>query len=121
MASYPVRCCCTPTKILGHLDLPDGLRDGQRYRIVERAPLTKRPYGRASSVRMHDAVLRRYRKADNNVDEIAIYSDDRPINFWRNIYGLRNWSRRVDSNHRPPPYESVAQPPCSTGKGIENE
>ena len=34
------------------------------------------------------------------------------------------WSRRVDSSHRPPPYESVAQPPCSTGileagEGIE--
>jgi len=30
---YPVRCCCTPTKILGHLELPAGLRAEQSLPI----------------------------------------------------------------------------------------
>jgi len=96
MAKYPVRCC-TPTKVLGYLDLPDGMRDGSTYNVPERFMTDG-----LTAMTIHGCQFRRSVDRDNGIDEIAVYSDDRPIEFWRS-----------------PPYESVAQPPCSTEKELK--
>lgn len=87
VAWYAVRCCCQPGRIFGFLSL-----DGRQstHTILDR-------YGRPHTVELRalqelasvtfplppdmSAVKETHR-------ETAIYSDDRPIEFWRTIPGF---------------------------------
>lgn len=86
---FAVRCCCTPMKILGFFALEP--RGGSEY------------YVRDAHGQEHRIELKLISKMTCvagepplpafNVDfyedrEIAIYSDDRPIQFWRTIPGF---------------------------------
>ena len=71
---FAVRCCCQPTKILGFLRLEDGPID----RVV-----VSDVYGG-----WHQLLLRESVHTVHAPREIAIYADDRPIDFWRSIDGF---------------------------------
>lgn len=93
MPRYFVRCCCQPQKILGVLELrhPVGGRSTVHVRERLRFP--------TCSLRRFDAnepmpatAIRRYHAIKLRIfdrNEIAVYSEDRPIEFWRTIEGFR--------------------------------
>ena len=92
---YPVRCCCEPQKILGYIDLPrDRYGDGERTRVktMPMLSVTAFPKSGEKPVAMRSTdeiiILRRYRDYAVGIDEMAVYSDDRPIEFWRKIVGF---------------------------------
>jgi hypothetical protein len=101
MTRYPVRCCCNPLQLLGYLDLHrEGLCDGATAIVYERymPPAASffsldpdaKPFVMLGG-RRHQIELRRIRgldQTDKFIDEIAVYSDDRPIEFWRKIHGF---------------------------------
>ena len=37
----------------------------------------------------HDVILREFSDNPKRHHELAVYSEERPIEFWRNIYGFR--------------------------------
>lgn len=90
MPRYLVRCCCQPQKILGTLDLAEPVR-GREVQVRERirfplrsmldfdpaAPIPHNP------IRHHTVKIRIF-----GLHELAVYSDDRPIEFWRKIEGF---------------------------------
>lgn len=74
-----VRCCCGPTKILGFLSVPS-------QHVGRGAPIMFRmTMGRACT-----AEVRRLSDCRNGAfqDEWAIYSEDRPLSFWRDVEGF---------------------------------
>lgn len=85
VAWYAVRCCCEPLKIFGFL-LLDGrqkahtIRDtrGDTHRVELRPvrEICSSEYGDPPDV---ETQVR---------SEVAVYSDDRPIEFWRTIPGF---------------------------------
>lgn len=88
-----VRCCCTPMKIFGFMRLPITndqrmiVRDmfGTEHQLrIETISQSGGPYcGRVSSapLDLEDYSAPAYRSES----ERAIYSEDRPIEFWRNF------------------------------------
>ncbi len=66
----PVRCCCTPVKILGFLSVPKSDGIGTLRMINRYGPMI---------VADLDVKFARC----NGFDERAIYSEERPIEFWR--------------------------------------
>lgn len=83
---YAVRCCCTPRKIFGFLPLHGPIdeevtlrdRNGVDHTIKVR-PMHER--ARVSHELMNPHVAEVYDKPATR--EIAIYSEDRAIEFWR--------------------------------------
>lgn len=80
---YAVRCCCEGMKVLGFIKLQ---RQTEHYAVahehqrgvafVEDAPAVE------AQIKRHSIELRRFG------NEMAVYSDDKPIEFWRNIAGF---------------------------------
>lgn len=87
-AWYAVRCCCQPTKIFGFIQLHS---KSQMQNVLDNC-------GYAHTVELKAmqevAPIRLDRErppmqAELTVQkELAIYSDDRPIEFWRTIPGF---------------------------------
>lgn len=97
---FAVRCCCTPQKVFGFIKLPiekdvrlpdhrtiqDAMGD---YHPIKLMPIyVNRHYG--VSVNCYDYMNARPpdEVLEHTTPEIAIYSDDRPIEFWRTIPGF---------------------------------
>lgn len=83
---YAVRCCCEPLKIFGFLPLPRG---PAKHSVVDRFGVPHRIELRPIRLVMRESFDLYFR--DRMVEpviseeEVAIYSDDRPIEFWRTI------------------------------------
>jgi len=94
--TYAVRCCCQPTKILGYLDGPIGISE---FEIPEQIFA---PYSISSNTDLTDTVkttkfvVRSYGNSPLETER-AIYSEDRPIEFWRNVPGFRESQEMVTS------------------------
>lgn len=86
---YAVRCCCTPTKILGFLKLPLTTQEGNaRVRTGD---------GNYADVKLKEisqircALPERYSRfqyhppLSSYEKELAVYGEDRPIEFWRSF------------------------------------
>jgi hypothetical protein len=78
---FAVRCCCQPRSIMGFVlaSAPDGVRVltvtdaiGDQHRVSLERIATCADFNGLSVVS----------------DELAVYSDDRPIEFWRTIHGF---------------------------------
>lgn len=82
---YAVRCCCQPTRIFGWMILPAGLDHGDEIKVLTLPPLAATPDNTPLPV-TETIRLKRYGKA--NTWEVAVYSDDRPIDFWRQVPGF---------------------------------
>lgn len=85
-----VRCCCSPERVFGFLKVPRSL-EGDRYRVVDIAgvihevkikPYCEIPVAMAPPIQISLIPTGAMEK------EAAIYSDDRPIEFWRSIKGF---------------------------------
>lgn len=78
---FAVRCCCQPRQIMGFVLAagPDGVRA---------LTLTDR-FGDKHVVAL-ERIATCYESFGERVgsDELAVYSDDRPIEFWRTIHGF---------------------------------
>ena len=81
---FAVRCCCESSKIFGFLQLPDNPNTWVYRTITDRS-------GKGHRIELREACeatvidylgssepIKRERTAD-----LAVYSDDRPIEFWR--------------------------------------
>lgn len=85
----PVRCCCTPTKIFGFLSVELGAttvleRSGRLHHIKVTSFSDCRP----PPLRLVDGyVVEPTQKVSVELEK-AVYSDDRPIQFWRSIDGF---------------------------------
>lgn len=99
---YAVRCCCQPRKVFGWLELPAGLRDGQRLPITpKRSWRDFDPYAPLEKVQIDTILIRRFSQAygigaDGRFrwsSELAVYSEDRPEVFWR---ALPNFTPAAD-------------------------
>jgi hypothetical protein len=94
-----VRCCCQPVKVVGFLRLPRKIAAaqvttivdiaGQRHEIQIREMAS---YDEACRIMMNGGKLVSYLKGDvvqpRAELERAIYSEERPIDFWRRIPGF---------------------------------
>lgn len=100
---YPVRCCCKPTTLLGWIDGPEAV---SRFKVHEQRDLPLPPL--VHVVRVGEIVDRRkivdvpggYDPVDGSqrieiveldeplLVERAVYSDDRPLEFWRRVQGF---------------------------------
>lgn len=99
---FAVRCCCTPQKVFGfikltapesHINLPDHrtLTDnyGQQHPIKLMSIYVNKHYP-CSLKNFKDFMnfTPPQEVIEHTAPEIAIYSDDRPIEFWRTIPGF---------------------------------
>lgn len=93
---FAVRCCCTPRKVFGFLNLPVAGPDkrtvtdlfGQKH-TVALMPIyvnNTMPCTMVDYLRNQDMLLDVAQRI--TLPEIAIYSDDRSIDFWRSIVGF---------------------------------
>lgn len=91
-----VRCCCTPKKIFGFVQVDQNqgpgvttlkMDDGSGVALVElkNITLTKIPPP-MTAYEFHQ--LRLVELGPSSKIELAAYSDDRPLEFWRRIEGF---------------------------------
>lgn len=77
---FPVRCCCQPQKIFGFIRLPDM----ERSNVVDKR-------GNVHKLELRSMANCKMTVLNNQLEyerELAIYSDDRPIEFWRSVVGF---------------------------------
>jgi hypothetical protein len=93
---HNVRCCCQPTKILGTLELPARVGPGhlQVLKHVVRAPAGPLPFtvtfpapAKDATVMYASIELKTFQRVDGG-SELAVYSDERPIDYWRTFHGF---------------------------------
>lgn len=79
---YAVRCCCNGARVLGFLSLPESF--APVHIVVEKSEAVPMFDARNEPgfTTVHQVQLRAYG------NEIAVYSEDRPIEFWRKIRGF---------------------------------
>jgi len=97
MPRVNVRCCCEGEKILGTLDL-HSLHPVQRISVLSDPPsgftLNDDPMGFVQ-IESHEIQLKEIDLGGGR-REIAVYSDDRPIEFWRCLSGFREQGAAKD-------------------------
>jgi hypothetical protein len=82
---FAVRCCCEGSKVLGFMLLTDDV--GPQVVVTSRLNRELRPLicddvMPSANVERHVVEIRTYGR------ELAIYSEDRPIEFWRGLQGF---------------------------------
>lgn len=92
---YAVRCCCQPRKVFGWLELPEGLRDGQRLPLRPKFGLVDRSSALINPPPIETVLIRTFGEVvDGEVRRgLAVCSEDRPESFWR---GLPNFTPAED-------------------------
>lgn len=94
MGRYEVRCCCEPEKLLGYVDLPRAdYRSGEKtfvLRLVRTAIRRSVDDDKVDPARDRRAEIefRRYRDPKKGIDQIVVYSDDHPLDFWNQLAGF---------------------------------
>jgi hypothetical protein len=76
---FAVRCCCTPKKVFGFLKLYGPFKARQTF-------ITNYD-GQKHSIKIRPIFIDKT-KTGSVPPELAIYSDDKPIEFWRTIPGF---------------------------------
>jgi hypothetical protein len=74
-----VRCCCQPQKILGRLPVPKQALEYGYWRVPTMSI--------GAGLETHIIEVRKFNNGHYG-QEIAVYSDDRPVEFWRGIPGF---------------------------------
>ena len=96
VAWYAVRCCCTPRKVFGFLKLDSNLADHEYKYVTDNQGYEHRVLIRVAYIRPENkpriecgfVVQGAGLPIDLIPEELAVYSDDRPIEFWRTIKGF---------------------------------
>jgi len=88
---FAVRCCCTPNRIFGFMQLPvDGPRqlvqdaNGAMHEVQIRK-ITEPCRNTPQVARVENILMQRPYPMSA---ELAVFSDDHPIEFWRQIVGF---------------------------------
>lgn len=81
-----VRCCCQPLKILGTLEVSGVSHPRLMVREKFELPRPSLHPTVSNSAPCHELKIMTF--VDGQHHERAIYSDDRPIEFWRKIPGF---------------------------------
>jgi hypothetical protein len=85
-----VRCCCQPTKLFGTLPVPTGAIERGCFDVV--VANTTRWWEAddpsASAFEKHSVQIRKFQTI-GGITRLAIYSEDRPIEFWRKLPGFQ--------------------------------
>lgn len=83
MKRYNVRCCCDGTKIFGTIELPVVPAESRVEVVLQRQAPYSAPSGDAitHTEEVHELQVRGW----GMHDEPAVYSEDRPIEFWRQL------------------------------------
>jgi hypothetical protein len=87
-----VRCCCQPQKILGTIELASLSRRQYVYIHPEYPSFRDcidRPNEIVPSMQPIIIELRNFFDPAASEFELAVYSDDRPIEFWRKFPGFK--------------------------------
>src|SRR5215831_6329061 len=91
---YAVRCCCMPVKVMGWLDLPKDCPDKLTIALFQSVPLnfwnlSPEEQVHHSPIQNLQAVieLKTYVHLSGSWER-AVYSDDRPLSFWKRIPGF---------------------------------
>jgi len=85
---YAVRCCCTPQKIFGFLNLPMNIRMARvRLKSGELVEVQIKQSCRASVQFAPSSLSPEIDHIEQHY-EMAIYSEERPIQFWREVEGF---------------------------------
>ena len=96
MKRYPVRCCCRPDKVFGTLALnvPDRpgryvIRRPRHLPVLSWFNLREKPIA-SSYIDLEpvEVELRHLTDPITGIYTLAVYSDDRPIEFWRGVPGF---------------------------------
>lgn len=84
---YAVRCCCTPSKILGFMRVEDGI---EKFNVISGGIVHKIELKtiRTSVMSKLEEGISEDGTSMSTVREIAIYSNDHPIEFWRQVSGF---------------------------------
>lgn len=88
---YPIRCCCSPLTLFGWLEGP---ADVSEFWVPERlqAPVWNAPGSAAVPIhrghRVQVMLFGRIAGDGMREHEHAIYSDDRPAEFWQALQGF---------------------------------
>jgi hypothetical protein len=81
-----VRCCCTPQKVFGFIRIPESLYRPGTLRLPVRSKVHAGPVSEAdypTDVLVEVKTLHRGPET-----ELAVYSDDRPLEFWLDVAGF---------------------------------
>lgn len=86
-----VRCCCQPTKVLGTIEVPEIVARGGFFNVP--IPITDRPLD-VVSIEVRKIALGRCSDLERELGlpadrEFAVYSEERPIEFWRAFPSFR--------------------------------
>ena len=81
MKRLQVRCCCQPTKILGTLEVPYAPESGHGFFYLWDIA------GKKHRVRVEN--LYDYTDLSEEIYTLAIYSEDRSVEFWRQFLGFK--------------------------------
>lgn len=95
-ARLNVRCCCEPERILGTLPVPMEAARRGFFQVARRASpvftmrVGKRPGpGSVTTLRGAETILiKPFAAGPRAPTELAVYSDELPIEFWREIPGF---------------------------------
>lgn len=89
-----VRCCCDGTRILGTLQVEEGARYTQTVRIfieprtIDVWTVSKKEPEAVPCEPSTDTATLKTLSGPGHHRELAVYSDDRPIEFWRRVAGF---------------------------------
>ena len=92
-----VRCCCQPQKVLGFVRLPERHCRPGTVRLPVRSkvyagPRSESDYPTDVLVELRSISQSKSTLGDTDTryleHEIAVYSDDRPLEFWRDVAGF---------------------------------
>jgi hypothetical protein len=86
MMRLNVRCCCQPQKIVGTLEV-HSLARLQNIYIAQPLSIMENPTP-VMAVTSATIELRDFCDGSKMTSELAVYSDDRPIEFWRQLKGF---------------------------------
>ncbi len=103
MIRVNVRCCCQPQKILGTLEVPHAA-NGQVWRsrfqeaffaamvreeLPKLVPTGSIPMDATTSIKTKIIKLKMFHGDGAYDEEVAVYSEERPLEFWRQFYGFK--------------------------------
>ncbi len=98
-----VRCCCTPRKVLGTLqiDAPDeAIFSGNRITLQQ--PCCHPTPDDLVTIQLRRFIHRPGWHAQYGLFEIAVYSEDLPLAFWRKVAGFTEGEETTSSLERTP-------------------
>lgn len=86
-----VRCCCTPTKILGFLKLPASVCKPGEVPVAVARRVELRSFSIDDSVKPYETVVayeRVHLRHYGYPSELAVYSEEKPAEHWRKFEGM---------------------------------